>query len=51
MKVTGRLNKPAIKVESAHGKLVRVQIGKIKLGGLRPGRWRTLTEPEIKSLL
>lgn len=32
-------------------KLVRVQIGKIKLGELRPGRWRTLTEPEIKSLL
>jgi 23S rRNA pseudouridine2605 synthase len=32
-------------------RLVRVQIGKIKLGQLRVGRWRTLTEPEIKSLL
>jgi len=32
-------------------RLRRVQIGKIKLGELRPGKWRTLTEPEIKSLL
>lgn len=32
-------------------RLVRVQIGKIKLGQLKPGRWRTLTEAEIKSLL
>ena len=32
-------------------KLQRVQIGKIKLGELRSGRWRTLTEAEIKSLL
>jgi 23S rRNA pseudouridine2605 synthase len=32
-------------------KLVRVQIGKIKLGELKPGKWRSLTEPEIKSLL
>jgi 23S rRNA pseudouridine2605 synthase len=32
-------------------KLQRVQIGKIKLGELRPGKWRTLTESEIKSLL
>src|SRR5262245_32716565 len=32
-------------------RLVRVQIGKIRLGELRPGRWRTLTETEIKSLL
>jgi len=32
-------------------KLQRVQIGKIKLGELKPGRWRTLTEPEIKTLL
>ena len=32
-------------------KLQRIQIGKIKLGELRSGRWRTLTEPEIKSLL
>jgi 23S rRNA pseudouridine2605 synthase len=32
-------------------RLVRIQIGKIKLGELKPGRWRTLTETEIKSLL
>ena len=32
-------------------KLQRVQIGSIKLGELRIGRWRTLTEAEIKSLL
>ena len=32
-------------------RLQRVQIGKIKLGELRPGRWRTLTAGEIKSLL
>ena len=32
-------------------RLQRVQIGKIKLGELRPGKWRTLTEPEIKSLM
>ena len=32
-------------------RLQRVQIGPIKLGELRSGKWRTLTEPEIKSLL
>lgn len=32
-------------------RLQRTQIGRIKLGELRPGKWRTLTEPEIKSLL
>jgi len=32
-------------------KLLRTQIGKIKLGELKPGRWRTLTEIEIKTLL
>jgi pseudouridine synthase len=32
-------------------RLQRIQIGKIKLGELRPGKWRTLTEPEIRSLL
>ena len=32
-------------------RLVREQIGRIKLGQLRPGKWRTLTEAEIKSLL
>jgi 23S rRNA pseudouridine2605 synthase len=32
-------------------RLVRTQIGKIKLGELKTGRWRTLTPPEIKTLL
>jgi len=32
-------------------RLVRTQIGRIKLGELPPGKWRTLTEPEIKSLM
>jgi len=32
-------------------RLVRTQIGKIKLGELKPGRWRTLTLTEIKTLL
>jgi 23S rRNA pseudouridine2605 synthase len=32
-------------------RLQRVQIGPIKLGELPVGRWRALTEPEIKSLL
>ncbi len=32
-------------------RLQRVQVGRIKLGELRTGKWRALTEPEIKSLL
>ncbi len=32
-------------------RLVRTQIGRIKLGELKPGRWRTLTQTEIKTLL
>jgi pseudouridine synthase len=32
-------------------RLQRMQIGKIRLGELKPGKWRTLTEPEINSLL
>lgn len=32
-------------------RLVRIQIGPIHLGELRSGKWRTLTETEIKSLL
>jgi 23S rRNA pseudouridine2605 synthase len=32
-------------------RLQRVQIGKIRLGELKPGRWRALTETEIKTLL
>lgn len=31
-------------------RLVRTQIGKIKLAELKPGRWRTLTPTEIKTL-
>jgi len=32
-------------------RLQRTQIGKIKLGELKPGRWRALTETEIETLL
>lgn len=32
-------------------RLQRVQIGPIKLGELKPGRWRTLTPAEVKTLL
>jgi 23S rRNA pseudouridine2605 synthase len=32
-------------------RLQRIQVGRIKLGELRPGKWRTLTETEIKTLL
>lgn len=32
-------------------RLVRIQIGPVKIGSLKPGRWRTLTAPEIKTLL
>jgi len=32
-------------------RLKRIRIGPIKLGELPAGKWRTLTEPEIKSLL
>jgi pseudouridine synthase len=32
-------------------RLQRVQIGRVKLGQLPVGKWRVLTEPEIKSLL
>ena len=32
-------------------RLQRIQIGPIKLGELPAGKWRALTEPEIKSLL
>jgi len=31
-------------------KLQRTQIGKIRLGELKPGKWRTLNETEIKTL-
>jgi pseudouridine synthase len=32
-------------------RLQRTQIGRIKLGELRPGRWRTLVETEVKTLI
>jgi len=32
-------------------RLQRVRIGPVKLGELPAGKWRTLTEPEVKSLL
>jgi len=32
-------------------RLVRTMIGKIKLGELKPGKWRALTQSEIKTLL
>jgi 23S rRNA pseudouridine2605 synthase len=32
-------------------RLQRVRIGPIKLGELPAGKWRALTDPEIKSLL
>jgi 23S rRNA pseudouridine2605 synthase len=32
-------------------RLQRIQVGKIRLGELPPGKWRTLTAAEIKSLL
>jgi pseudouridine synthase len=31
-------------------RLQRIQIGKIKLGELKPGKWRTLSDAEIKTL-
>jgi 23S rRNA pseudouridine2605 synthase len=32
-------------------KLQRTRIGKIKLGELKPGKWRTLSEAEVKTLI
>ena len=32
-------------------RLMRTEIGRVRLGELKPGKWRTLTEAEIKSLL
>jgi len=32
-------------------KLQRTQIGKIKLGELKPGKWRMLLPAEIKTLI
>jgi len=31
--------------------LLRVRIGAVKLGRLKPGQWRNLTEPELRALL
>jgi len=48
-------NREVRRLFETHGRTVkrlqRIQIGKIKLGELKLGKWRTLTEPEIKSLL
>jgi len=30
---------------------VRVRIGTVKLGHLKPGQWRNLTDPELRGLL
>ena len=45
-----------IRLMAAHFKLrvkqlVRVRIGPVKLGHLKPGQWRNLTEPELRALL
>ena len=32
-------------------RLQRTRIGKIKLGELKPGKWRTLSEAEIETLI
>ena len=48
-------NREARRLFEAHGvtvlRLQRIRIGPIKLGELPEGKWRALTEPEIKSLL
>ena len=48
-------NREVRRLLAAHGfqveRLIRTKIGKIPLGNLPAGKWRTLTEPEIKSLL
>lgn len=31
--------------------LVRVRVGPVKLGHLKPGQWRNLTDPELRTLL
>jgi len=55
LELTEGKNREVRRLFESQGKTVkrlqRVQIGKIKLGELKPGKWRTLTEPEIKSLL
>ena len=55
LELTEGKNREVRRMFESQGKTVkrlqRVQIGKIKLGELKPGKWRTLTEPEINSLL
>lgn len=55
LELTEGKNREVRRLFESQGKTVkrlqRVQIGKIKLGELKSGRWRTLTEPEINSLL
>jgi 23S rRNA pseudouridine2604 synthase len=45
-----------VRVMAAHfgyrvKQLVRVRIGNVKLGHLKPGQWRNLTDPELRGLL
>jgi len=45
-----------IRLMAAHFKyrvkqLVRVRIGNVKLGHLKPGQWRNLTDVELRGLL
>ena len=45
-----------IRLMAAHFKyrvkqLVRVRIGNVKLGRLKPGQWRNLTDAELRGLL
>jgi pseudouridine synthase len=55
LELAGGKNREVRRLFEAQGlevsRLVRTQIGKIRLGELPGGKWRTLTEPEIKSLL
>ncbi len=55
LELTEGKNREVRRMFESQGKIVkrlqRVQIGKIKIGELKPGKWRTLTEAEINSLL
>jgi pseudouridine synthase len=55
MELTGGKNREVRRLFESQNltvrRLQRVQIGPIKLGQLPVGKWRALTEPEIKSLL
>lgn len=55
MELTGGKNREVRRLFESQNltvrRLQRIQIGPIKLGQLPVGKWRALTEPEIKSLL